>query len=89
MRANSNDGINFSGGLSPASVVSSAHMAVGCGSGIYIASTDAKNGVEAGKKYLQLYPDVARAGLDPWSHYQTYGIGEGRYWPGTWIKVGP
>jgi hypothetical protein len=28
--------------------------------------------------YLAAHPDVARAGVDPFQHYQQYGIGEGR-----------
>lgn len=28
--------------------------------------------------YLAANPDVAAAGIDPWYHYQTYGINEGR-----------
>ena len=28
--------------------------------------------------YLQANPDVARAGMDAWQHYQNYGQGEGR-----------
>ncbi len=28
--------------------------------------------------YLQRYPDVAQAGLDPVEHYLTYGVGDGR-----------
>jgi hypothetical protein len=31
--------------------------------------------------YLKDYPDVAKAGMDPWTHYQRYGIREGRIWP--------
>ena len=28
--------------------------------------------------YLSAYPDVANAGLDPWAHFSTFGIAEGR-----------
>lgn len=28
--------------------------------------------------YCREYPDIARAGLDPWWHYRTYGLSEGR-----------
>ncbi|NWO04458.1 MAG: glycosyltransferase [Alteromonadaceae bacterium] len=28
--------------------------------------------------YLRQYPDVAQAGLDPWHHYQSHGVNEGR-----------
>jgi len=38
-------------------------------------------GTEYGaKKYLQMYPDVAAAGYEPWAHYQENGWREGRYW---------
>ncbi len=33
-------------------------------------------------RYLEDNPDVARAGMDPWVHYTTYGNGEARTWPG-------
>ncbi|NYS60319.1 glycosyltransferase [Vreelandella salicampi] len=29
--------------------------------------------------YLQQYPDVAAAGIDPWEHFGRHGWGEGRY----------
>lgn len=32
-------------------------------------------------QYLSSNPDVKKAGLDPWSHYQNYGKKEGRVWP--------
>jgi len=35
----------------------------------------------ARKKYLELNPDVAKAKIDPWSHYTFYGKKEGRVWP--------
>lgn len=35
----------------------------------------------ARKKYLELNPDVAKAGMDAWSHYISYGKNEGRAWP--------
>lgn len=35
----------------------------------------------ARSEYLKINPDVARAGMDPWSHYQTFGKNEGRKWP--------
>jgi hypothetical protein len=38
-------------------------------------------GTEYGaQKYLQMYPDVAAAGYEPWAHYQQNGWREGRYW---------
>ena len=38
-------------------------------------------GTEYGaQKYLQMYPDVAAAGYEPWAHYQQNGWKEGRYW---------
>ena len=35
----------------------------------------------ARQKYLQQNPDVAKAGMNPWSHYLSYGKLEGRNWP--------
>ena len=35
----------------------------------------------ARSEYLVKNPDVKKAGLDPWSHYQNYGKKEGRKWP--------
>ena len=35
----------------------------------------------AKQKYLELNPDVARAGMDAWTHYLAYGKNEGRKWP--------
>lgn len=35
----------------------------------------------ARKKYLELNPDVAKAGMDTWFHYKNYGKNEGRAWP--------
>jgi len=32
-------------------------------------------------KYLEQNPDVARAGMNAWSHYLSYGKNEGRKWP--------
>jgi uncharacterized protein YoxC len=31
--------------------------------------------------YLTNYPDVAKAGQDPWTHWNEHGKGEGRKWP--------
>jgi hypothetical protein len=28
--------------------------------------------------YISAHPDVANAGVDPWAHYQAYGLAEGR-----------
>jgi hypothetical protein len=36
---------------------------------------------EARKKYLELNPDVANSGFDPWVHYNRHGKNEGRIWP--------
>lgn len=35
----------------------------------------------AKRKYLEQNPDVARAELDAWAHYSSYGRNEGRNWP--------
>ena len=35
---------------------------------------------ESRKRYLEDNPDVAKAGMDPWSHYSIYGKREGRKW---------
>lgn len=35
----------------------------------------------ARQKYLQQNPDVARAGMNAWTHYTTFGKKEGRKWP--------
>lgn len=32
------------------------------------------------EKYLEYYPDVKTAKIDPWSHYTTYGQKQGRKW---------
>lgn len=32
-------------------------------------------------RYLEKYPDVAKMGMDPWSHYSTTGKAERRIWP--------
>ena len=45
------------------------------------AQNDANNCQEARVKYLELNPDVAKAGMDAWSHYTYYGKKEGRIWP--------
>lgn len=37
---------------------------------------------QAAARYLQDNPDVARAGMDPWEHYQRWGKNEGRVWRG-------
>jgi hypothetical protein len=31
-------------------------------------------------RYLARYPDVERAGCDPWWHYRHFGVHEGRTW---------
>jgi len=38
---------------------------------------------QAAARYLQDNPDVARAGMDPWTHYTRYGQKEGRVWRGA------
>jgi hypothetical protein len=35
----------------------------------------------ARKDYLEKNPDVKKAGIDPWTHYNYYGKNEGRIWP--------
>jgi hypothetical protein len=35
----------------------------------------------ARQKYLQQNPDVARAGINAWTHYTSLGKNEGRKWP--------
>jgi hypothetical protein len=37
---------------------------------------------EARKKFIQMYPDVKEAAMDPWVYYTTRGIQEGKEWPG-------
>lgn len=37
---------------------------------------------DAAQRYLQDNPDVARAGMDPWQHYNQFGQNEGRVWRG-------
>lgn len=49
------------------------------GGGKGAPSTPAYNPAE-GQAYLQRYPDVAQEGMDPYTHYQRHGQGEGRYW---------
>jgi hypothetical protein len=34
------------------------------------------------KKFLQMYPDVAHKGVDPWVYYTTNGAKEKKTWPG-------
>lgn len=36
---------------------------------------------EAKSKYLEMYPDVANANFDAWSHFINHGKKEGRIWP--------
>ncbi len=38
---------------------------------------------QARQQYLKDYPDVKRAGLDPWNHYHHVGKREGRQWRGA------
>ena len=47
-------------------------------SGFVFSQTNCES---ARKKYLELNPDVAKARMDAWSHYITYGKNEGRTWP--------
>ncbi len=42
--------------------------------------------LSARDQYLSLYPDVAKAGVDPWTHYTMYGQKEGRQWPGQTLN---
>lgn len=46
-----------------------------------VAQNESRNCEEARKKYLELNPDVAKAGMDAWIHYSNYGKREGRIWP--------
>jgi hypothetical protein len=41
-----------------------------------------ENCYPASKKYLEENPDVAKAGMDAWSHYNRFGKREGRKWYG-------
>ena len=36
---------------------------------------------QAKEKYLKQNPDVVKAGMDPWEHFNTFGKNEGRKWP--------
>jgi hypothetical protein len=45
------------------------------------AFSQEQNCEEAKKKYLIENPDVAKAGVDAWSHYWSNGKNEGRKWP--------
>jgi hypothetical protein len=45
------------------------------------AQSESINCEVARKKYLELNPDVAKAGMDAWNHYSNYGKREGRIWP--------
>lgn len=38
---------------------------------------------QASAAYLQDYPDVKAAGMDPWKHYTLHGKSEGRVWRGA------
>ncbi len=44
-------------------------------------ATSSSNTRESEILYLMINKDVAKAGLNAWSHYQTYGKNEGRIWP--------
>ena len=44
---------------------------------------------DAGMAYLQRYPDIFAAGLDPWSHYIANGRSEGRYWGSDTCDMSP
>jgi hypothetical protein len=46
-----------------------------------------QNCEEAKKKYLIENPDVAKAGIDAWGHYLSYGKKEGRKWPDCNTKI--
>lgn len=39
-----------------------------------------KDCLGAKNKYLQVNPDVAKAGMDAWTHFSTFGLKEGRSW---------
>jgi hypothetical protein len=45
------------------------------------AQSESINCEVARKKYLELNPDVAKAGMDAWIHYSNFGKREGRIWP--------
>ena len=40
-----------------------------------------ENCTSSRSNYLEQNPDVKKAGLDPWGHYQSFGKKEGRKWP--------
>ena len=44
-------------------------------------ATSSSNTRESEILYLMINKDVAKAGLNAWSHYQTFGKKEGRIWP--------
>ena len=44
-----------------------------------------ENCTSSRNKYLDQNPDVKKAGLDPWGHYQSYGKKEGRKWPNCFV----
>jgi hypothetical protein len=50
--------------------------------GLINAQSNSLNNRESRILYLSINHDVAKAKLDPWEHYQTYGVNEGRIWPG-------
>jgi hypothetical protein len=52
------------------------------------AQSEAMNCEVARKKYLELNPDVAKVGMDAWSHYSNYGKKEGRIWPPCSVSSG-
>lgn len=50
-------------------------------SSVLLSQVSTENCEFARRKYLEINTDVAKAKMDPWSHYQAYGRREGRVWP--------
>jgi hypothetical protein len=53
---------------------------------ISFSQSNLENCEVARTKYLEQNPDVAKAKMDPWSHYQSFGKREGRIWPSCVIE---
>lgn len=52
----------------------------------YHVTAQEQNCAVARGKYLEQNPDVAKAGMDAWNHYTTFGKREGRKWPDCTIS---
>ena len=61
-------------------------LAIACLIGTASAQSIPENCEEARKKYLEQNPDVAKARMDAWNHYQSFGKKEGRKWPNCEVK---